>query len=99
MLRYLLHFPVIAAAVFALVGFASLFPQWLWPILFYAVVLGGWMSASVASHHLLASGLAHRRTGMDPWIQVLLTIVWSVANLVVIGIIVAGLTLALRPPP
>jgi hypothetical protein len=96
-LRYLLHFPVIVVLLFVLIGYTPVFPAALWPLLFYSVVLGGWMSASVASHHLLAARLASKRTGLDPWMQVLLTIAWSVGNLVVIGAIAAGLVLMLRP--
>ncbi len=55
------------------------------------------MSSSLLSHRILAAKLAGRRTGMDPWMQVLCAIFWSLFNLVVIVAIVTTLTLVLRP--
>lgn len=97
--RYLLTFVVVACSTFVLLGYRSWFPGVVWVLLFYGVVLGGWMVASLASHSILAAALERRKTGMDPWMQVIATVAWSVGNLVLIGVIVTILTLGLRPSP
>lgn len=94
----MLHFPCAAACLYLLVAWRGVFPVALWVVLFYAVVLGGWMGASLASQQVLGAVLAGKRTGMDPWMQVLLTVLWSIANLVVIGGLAVVFTLALRAP-
>ena len=95
----MLTFVGVACSTFVLVGYRAWFANVVWVLLFYGIVLGGWMAASLTSHHILAGALARRKTGMDPWMQVIATIAWSVGNLVLIGVIVTILTLALRPTP
>ncbi|HEX2837143.1 MAG TPA: hypothetical protein VHN77_03340 [Phycisphaerales bacterium] len=98
-LQYVLILGSVTVCIYVLVGFRAWFPNAVWVLLFYGIVLGGWMAASLASHSILAGALARRKTGMDPWMQVIATIAWSVGNLVLISAIVTVLTLALRPTP
>lgn len=98
-LQYVLILVSVTVCIYVLVGYGAWFPSVVWVLLFYGIVLGGWMGLSMASHHILSSALTKRKSAMDPWMQVLATVAWSVGNLVLIGVIVTILTLALRPTP
>lgn len=98
-LQYVLLLASVTVCIYVLLGYRAWFPSAVWVLLFYGIVLGGWMGMSMASHHILSSTLARRKSAMDPWMQVLATVAWSVGNLVLIGVIVTILTLALRPTP